>query len=209
MSDEDASAGATLLLTINQSGLIFAHSMHVGTFNVHPPGNDDDKAPRAAAAVGYFAAELARIVAQEVMILSRVIPSFINTSLGRDPISDDWNAFRPPQPSLYPTAAEFRDLLPEDGTLLVEYYDSLNGIRDILDAWTGRESVADVNAWNVLMQTLQKSLQLGLSAVERFCPDRQFSSTSPAGGTLADNIKRVDASVKNALKAHLARHGVS
>src|ERR1700730_12725937 len=63
-------------------------------------------------------------------------------------------------------------LSAEDATLLVDFYDSLQEIRDIVNSWVDNQTnTADFNAWNVLMQKVQHNLSIGQSAVQKFCPE--------------------------------------
>jgi hypothetical protein len=59
---------------------------------------------------------------------------------------------------LYPNTAEFRDLRAEDAVLLVNFYDSLQEIADIVESWVSHQSLEDFNAWNLLMQKVQHNL---------------------------------------------------
>jgi hypothetical protein len=155
----------------------------------------------------YFAPELARIFARQVTILGRVIPNFISTSAKQDPPGDSWASLKPWRPQLYPDAPKFHELPAGDATLLVDFYDSLQEISDILESWAGGQATTDVNAWNVLMHKVRNNLSLGEKAIQRFCPNRQFSPDSPASGTLLDQSRRVLSSAEAAFKAHMARHG--
>ena len=161
---------------------------------------------RAGAALSYFVPELARIVAQQIQILERIVPNFVSTSTGQLPVPGvDWRAFKPSQPTLYPSAAEFRHLAAADATLLVEFYDSLHGITETINSWIGNQSVTDVNSWNVLIQMVQNSLLVGQKAVQRFCPERQYSPIMPSAGTLLQRSERAISGVRQALSAHSSR----
>jgi hypothetical protein len=115
--------------SINQSGGVTAQTVNQ-TFHVH--ARDAAPAPGAEAARGIFSPELARILAQQIHILDRAIANFICASVGNPQPTDHWSTFKPWRPSLYPAAAEFRDLAGEDAALLVEFYDSLNEIDDLI-----------------------------------------------------------------------------
>lgn len=164
---------------------------------------------RALAAREYFTPEFARIAARQVHVLDRAIANFVTASAGRHPmLGDTWDSLRPSQPLLFPNAPEFRDLPPPDATPLIEFYDALRGIADMLEGWIAQRVPGDVNAWNVLMQKVQLNLRLAVRAAARFCPDRQYDPTMPAGGTLIDRAQRSIANADRSLRAHLARHGV-
>jgi hypothetical protein len=158
----------------------------------------------------YFAPELARIVARQIHILGRAVANFITTSVGKHSLpGDSWASLRPWQPVLYPSANEFRNLLPEDATLLVNFYDSLQEITDIINGLADNQTVADFNAWNFLMQKVQHNLGLGQRAVQSFCSESQYDATMPATGTLLHQSERAIAGARAALAAHLSRQGVS
>jgi hypothetical protein len=163
---------------------------------------------RAEVARAYFAPELARIVAQQISILGRLVANFITASVGKHPPGDQLESFRPWQSVLYPTAAQFRDLSAADATSLIEFYDSLQEITEVINSWTESATPLDVNAFNYLMQKVQNSLDIGRNAVQRFCPERQYSAIMPSGGTLIDRLQLAVSSAQLALTAHLARHGV-
>lgn len=96
MLDTDAASGATLLFAVAEAGGIVAHSVHVGTINVHSGVAKATDEVRADALRGYFAPELARVVARQVHILSRAVPNFVTTSVGRVAIpTDTWPSLRP------------------------------------------------------------------------------------------------------------------
>jgi hypothetical protein len=211
IADTEATSGATLLLSIAQAGGIVAQSVHVETLNLHPGADTVDREAQAEAARAYFAPELARVVARQVYLLGRTVPNFTATSVGKAPVaSDNWPSLKPSQPSLSPAAGEFRNLRSLDATSLIEFYDSLHEITEIINTWTeSRQTNADVNAWNFLMQKVQNSLRLAQNAVRRFCPDRAYDATMPASGTLLYQIQRSISISDNALRAHLTRHGVT
>jgi hypothetical protein len=168
-----------------------------------------DPAPAAneKQAHDYFAPELARIFARQVGVLGRVIPNFISTSTKQDPPGDSWASLKPWRPQLYPDAPKFHELPAGDATLLVDFYDSLQEISDILESWSGGQATTDVNAWNLLMHKVRNNLRLGEKAIQRFCPDREFSPDSPAAGTLLEQSRRELSNAEAAFSAHMARHG--
>jgi hypothetical protein len=96
-----------------------------------------------------------------------------------------------------------------DASLLVEFYDSLQGIDDVIDSYVGRWPTTDVNAWSGLMRQVLSSLNIGEKAISRFCPDTPFIATSPVSGTLLSQAEHAIAGALGAMKARLARHGVS
>jgi nucleoside phosphorylase len=158
----------------------------------------------------YFSPELARIVARQVHVLGQAVANFITASVGKHALpGDSWVSLRPWQPILYPNAAEFRNLLAEDATLLVNFYDSLQEITDIVNNFIDNQTIADVNAWNVLMQKVQHNLGVGQKAVQKFCPEIPYDAIVPAAGTLLYQSERAISGAQSALAAHLSRHGVS
>jgi hypothetical protein len=212
LSDDDANAGAALIVSVAQMGGITAQTVNAHTIHVHPPATAIDsaamtaaQASRALAALGIFAPELARILAQQIHIFDRAIVNFICASAGNPPPTDHWTTFRPWKPNLYPGTAEFRELANEDAALLVEFYDSLNEIDDLVRGWRESETVWDVNVWNYLMQKVHHSVSAGVLAAERFCPSRQFNVTMPAAGTLVERATISTASMRSALAAHIDR----
>lgn len=184
---------------------------------IHAPAASIDQAAardadhrRTDFARAYFAPELARIVAQQISILGRIQVNFITASVGKYPLpGDQLTSFRPWQPILYPSAAQFGDLSEADTTLLIEFYDSLQEITEIINSWIENSVPLDVNVFNLLMQKTKNSLDIGRNAVQIFCPERQYSAIMPSGGTLIDRLQQAVSSVDFALSAHLARHGVS
>ena len=158
------------------------------------------------AACVYFTPELARIVAQQIHVLGRLVPNFTMASVGKPMAQvETWEAFRPGRPVLYPSAAQFRDLSEADATSLINFYDSVHGIAETINTWIETKTPQDVNSWNVLMQTVDNSLKVGEIAVQRFCPERWLSPIAPASGTLIQNIERTNPMVQKALAAHLSR----
>jgi len=133
------------------------------------------------AACVYFTPELARIVAQQIHVLGRLVPNFTMASVGKPMAQvETWEAFRPGRPVLYPSAAQFRDLSEADATSLINFYDSVHGIAETINTWIETKTPQDVNSWNVLMQTVDNSLKVGEIAVQRFCPERWLSPIAPA-----------------------------
>ena len=204
LSDAAAAAGAALL-SVNQSGGLAAGVVNAHTIHVHASGSPPVPDNRSDVALGVFAPELARILAQQIHVLDRAMANFICSSAGQPLPNDLRSTFRPWKPVLYPSAAEFRDLSGSDAASLVEFYDSLNRIEDSLRSWEDGELPWDTNLWNVLMQTVEHSVQAGLAAVDRFCPGRAYSPTMPAAGTLAERAAMSSQHMKTALEAHIAR----
>lgn len=164
-----------------------------------------EAARRMEAARIYFTPELARVVAQHVYILGRLAANFIAASLKYASPGDPLTAFRPRKPLLYPSAHQLQDLSEADATLLVEFYDASHGIAETVDFWIESKTVIDFNAYNVLMQEVQHSLELAQAAVASFCPDKQYSAIMPASGTLADRIEASISQARVVLQAHLDR----
>jgi hypothetical protein len=210
MSDDVAADGAGLLLSVNQSGGIVAHSVHAHTIHVHQGAEHHAGDERSDRARGYFTPELARVIGHQVYVLSRIVPNFIAASTGKTALpGDNWASLRPWQPVLYPKAAEFRDLSAADATSLIEFYDSLQEITDVVNSWVDSQTTSEVNAWNVLMQKVQKNLGIAQKVIQRLCPDQQYSAIMPAAGSLLHRSQREISAAQSAMAAHLARHGVS
>jgi hypothetical protein len=96
-------------------------------------------------------------------------------------------------------------LASEDAALLVEFYDSLNEVDDLIKRWRESETAWDVNVWNYLMQKAQHSVSVGILAAERFCPSRQYNPTMPAAGNLAERATISTTTMRSALAAHIDR----
>jgi hypothetical protein len=123
---------------------------------------------RMEAARVYFTPELARIVAQQIRVLGRLVPNFTMASVGKPmPQVETWESFRPGRPILYPTAVQLRDLSEADATSLINFYDSIYGIAEMIGTLIETKTPQEVNSWNVLMQTVHNSLNLGEIAVRR------------------------------------------
>ncbi|WP_354082167.1 hypothetical protein [Bradyrhizobium sp. S3.3.6] len=147
----------------------------------------------------FFAPELARIFRQQIRTLERITVNFICTSTKQPLPGDSWASLKPPRPVLYPDASQFRELPAKDATLLVAFYDSLQGVTDTIDSYIDQWPTTDVNAWNGLMQQVRNSLILGEKAISVFC-------AAPASGTMLSQYERVTSGMKKALGAHIARH---
>ena len=167
-----------------------------------------DAAPKkqAESALAIFSPELARILAHQIHALDRAVVNFGCSSAGQPLPPESRTVFRPRTPVLYPSAPEFRELEPSDASLLVEFYDGLNGVADLVAQFSTTEEVWDMNTWNVLMQSIQKTVEKGLAAVERFCPTRLYSQTVPVAGTFQVRAAHSLKSMRQTLDAHIARH---
>jgi hypothetical protein len=157
----------------------------------------------------FFAPELARIFRQQIRVMDRATVNFICASTKTALPGDSWVSLKPLRPILYPNVPQFHKLPPADATLLVAFYDSLQGIADTLDGYIDQWPTTDVNAWNGLMHQARTSLELGERAVKVFCPDKPFNDAGPASGTMLDQYQRAMAGAEKAFNAHLARHGIS
>jgi hypothetical protein len=209
MQDAEAIEGATLLLSINQSGGITANSVHAHTINFTQAAEPQSDGTRVATARAYFAPELARVLTRQIYILDRAVANFICTSTGTARPNDSWALLKPAQPLLFPNAPEFHHLSAADATALIRFYDSLQGIADTLNGWIDHQSMDDANAWNVLMQSVQSNVAHGQAALRQFCPDEPYSPIMPAAGNLLRQAERATTGAKSALRAHLVRHGVA
>jgi hypothetical protein len=165
------------------------------------PGKD-------AALHGFFSPELARIFRQQIRALDRITVNFICASTKRTLPGDSWASLKPLRPVLYPDASQFRELPAAEATLLVAFYDSLQGVTDTLDSYIDQWPTTDVNAWNGLMHQVRNSLDLGEKAISVFCADKPFNEAAPASGTMLSQYQRARSGAKKALDAHIARHTV-
>jgi hypothetical protein len=166
---------------------------------------------RARRARGVFAAELERTFRRQVEILGRVVPNYTMTSLGKGSCpGDTWISLTPTEPTLYPTAPVFQDLSTTDAELLSEFYAATREVVDLLARWIAEgTSLGEYNAWNYLMHKVEHTLRAGAQAVQRYCPDRRFDATSPAGGTLLAQSERALSIAEHARSAFLARFAAS
>ena len=170
---------------------------------------DTAAAPRKDLALHeFFAPELARIFRQQTRALDRITANFICASAKQPLPGDSWASLKPPRPLLYPEASQFRELPASDATLLVAFYDSLQGVTDTLDSYIDRWSTTDVNAWNGIMHQVQNSLALGEKAIKVFCAEKPFNEAAPASDTMLNQYQRVAAGAQRALDAHIARYSV-
>jgi hypothetical protein len=167
----------------------------------------DDPVPEKDAALhGFFAPELARVFRQELRALDRITVNFICASTEQPLPGDSWASLKPLRPVLYPDASQFRELPAADATLLVAFYDSLQGVTDTLDSYIDQWPTTDVNAWNGLMHQVRNSLALGEKAIRVFCAEKPFNEAAPASGTMLNQYQRVASAMQKALDAHIARH---
>jgi len=156
----------------------------------------------------FFAPELARIFRQQIRALDRITANFICASAKQPLPGDSWASLKPSRPVLYPEASQFRELPATDATLLVAFYDSLQGVTDTLDSYIDQWPITDVGAWNGIMHQVRNSLGLGEKAIKVFCADKPFNEGAPASGTMLNQYQRVTAWAQRALDAHIARHSV-
>lgn len=205
----DAQVNAiALILSSAQSASITAQTVTAGSIHFHSPAplaNYDLSLARAAAAREFLSPELARILTQQLFIFDRAIVNFLCASTESLAPGDHWTTFLPSNPSLYPTATEIRDLPKEDATLLAEFYDSLHGIENMVSRWHDAETLWDMNMWNVLMQSAGDNVKMGVKAVERFCPTRQYSPLMPASGSLIERARVSMNIMQRTMAAHLER----
>jgi hypothetical protein len=143
---------------------------------------------------------------QQIRALDRITANFICASTEQPLPGDGWASLKPLRPVLYPDASQFRELPAADATLLVAFYDSLQGVTDTLDDYIARWPTTDVNAWNGLMHQARNSLALGEKAIRVFCAEKPFNEAAPASGTMLNQYQRVTSAMKKALDAHIARH---
>lgn len=139
----------------------------------------------------YFVPELARVTARQIWAMGRIIPNYSITSHGKPHVAGDtWISLLPSEPDLYPMAPEIRRLEPADGTLLVEFYDSLRGVAETINELVGVHPLDDYNAWNIVLHKTTHNLELAKAAITRFCPNREYDPAIPAAGTLLSQVER-------------------
>lgn len=175
-------------------------------------GGSGDEGRRVTAR-NYFVPELSRIIAQQAEALERLTTNFSAASVKKPEQAgcqlltlEQMVLMKPPLSRLYPNAPQFADLSPDDVVLLTEFYDSLEYISDTIDRWIIEKIPMDGNAFNVMMQTVQKNLETGEALITRFCPDRLLNSKYPAWGTLLARVRLLIGRAKDTLHRHLARH---
>jgi hypothetical protein len=119
---------------------------------------------------------------------------------------DTWTSLKPTEPTLYPTAPVFQELSTTDAELLSEFYASTREVADLLASCIAEgTSLSEYNVWNYLMHKVEHSLRAGAKAVRRFCPERRFDATSPAGGLLLEQSERSLSMAEQARSAFMAR----
>jgi hypothetical protein len=209
LADDEASTGATRLLSVGQSGGLVAGTVHAHTINIHAADRSVSGHSPADTALVLFAPELARLLARQIYVLDRAVVNFICSSIGQPQPPDHWTTFRPWKPRLYRGTTEFRDLAPADAQLLAEFFEGLAEIDDLVMGWQDSATQWDVNVWNVLMQKTERSVASGLCAADRFCPARQYDSTMPASGSLRERAQMSTSGMRAALEAHIGRHSTS
>lgn len=113
---------------------------------VAPPVN------RAERARAFFAPELERVFRRQVQVLSRVVPNYSLTSMGKPTCpGDTWLSLKPYQPNLYATPSVLQDLSFTDTELLAEFYALVREVDDILASWIATaQTLSEYNAWNML-----------------------------------------------------------
>lgn len=204
MSEADAAMGGNIL-SLNQSGGITAQTVSVENAHFYAAGDGEQTAPRQAQAMAMLGPELARTLVNQIRILDRAVANFICASAGHASPGDHWTSFRLSKPTLYPGVAQVRELDATNGAFLAEFYSLIEEIDDMIAAWRAAELVWDCNAWNVLMQKVEKSVAAGIAAADVFCPGRQYDPTMPAGGTIAERAAISSNNMRKALEAHIAR----
>ena len=127
----------------------------------------------------FFAPELARIFWRQIAVLDRITANFICASTKQPLPGDTWASLKPSRAMLYPDAPQFRELPAADATLLVAFYDSLQGITDTLDSYIDQWPTTDVNAWNGLMHQVRNGLGLGEKAIKVFCAGQAVQRSEP------------------------------
>lgn len=206
MTEAEAENGG-LILSLNQSGGITAHSVSVGTAHFYAaPRTDSSTSSHRANAIAMLAPELARILAHQIWALDRAVANFICASVGHAAPGDHWTVFRPRKPTLYPGIAQVRDLDVSANTLLAEFYSLLEEIDGLILSWQSEGPIWDCNTWNVLMQKIASSVTAGELAVEVYCPGRHYDPAMPSFGTLATRAASGLTGMRRALDAHIARH---
>lgn len=203
MADADAERGAEVI-SVGQSGGITAQKVEIQTAHFYG-AQEGSAVARESAAIAFLAPELARMLAYQIYALDRATANFGEISVGRGVLRESWEIFRPRRPQRYPYAAQVRDLAAERGALLAEFYCALDEIEALFSAWREANLPWDINAWNMLMQKIGASVTAGIAAAECFCPGRQFDSTMPASGTLAERAAHSLKSMQVTLSAHIER----
>jgi hypothetical protein len=180
---------------INQSGAIVADTVHADTINLSNTAGIEDVAEREARARMTLTPELARVMAHQVFALDRINVNYgCSSPYSKSSIkpNDTWPSIKPKQPTLYPTADAFANLSAGDSALLVEFYDSIKEVDDIIASYEKTPiSQLPYNEWNYLMHAAEHNLEVGLRTARRFCPDREYRPRSPASGTLVSQVERV------------------
>lgn len=205
LSGDFTDRGGRLIWQQMEGAGIAAGTINANTINIHHGASAPGKQTSHAEILAIFAPELARVLKHQVYLLDRAIVNFSCSSSGQRLPGDRLSSFMPRKPILYPVDPSFRSLKPEDGALLVEFYDRLRTIEDFVSELTNGVFPLDMNAWNSLMQQIESSVQQGLVAVRRFCPARLYDETIPVAGRLIDRAEGSRLSMRKTLDAHIAR----
>jgi hypothetical protein len=199
-------AAVRVFVALLEADTVNVQTMSVGTMNVLSASTMKSEAfAPGEGPLGVLAPELARVLARQIGALDRATAQFLSASAAWESPTDPWTTFRPFKPTLYPSAQVCRELSYGDTVLLVEFYEGIQEIDDLVVQWHGDNPKWDMNTWNVLMQRIARNVEAGLKAVTRFCPQRLTDSTAPAVGMLSERGAKSIQGMQAVLTAHIDR----
>lgn len=169
--------------------------------------NAEDKERREVDARRYLAPELNRTIERVLYIHQRAIPNFLSASLGQEIGTGDLREdFIPYMPILYPNAPQFRDLPGDDATALIAFYDSLHTLEKFVYDWWKREGQLPVNIFNMILTSVDQSLVLAETCIQKFELEKLYPPQYESWGTLSSRIERSKKNAKEVREHHMTRH---
>ncbi len=166
---------------------LFIRGLSVSATLNQRPGDpiDPPAINKTARARAHFIPELERLFRRQIQVLDRCLLNFGLTSHDKPSNPPDtWESLKPKKSRLYPNSAPVHDLSATDAQLLAEFYAALDEIDEIISDRIRTDTTYEYNCWNFLMHKVEHSLRMGENVIRKFCKERQFDATSPAGGTL-------------------------
>ena len=167
--------------------------------------NAAQKAGREANAKRYLTPELMRLIDKVLHIHQRALANY-SSAAGDHPLPSDIQMdFVPFMPVLYPSAPQFHDLAGDDAVALVEFYDSLHHLNTLVKQWYDRPEQAKVNIFNVILHTVDQSLQKAKVCVVRFDIDMGYPAKHESVGTVSQRIERALSQSQRLREIHIKR----
>lgn len=152
---------------------------------------EQEKLSGQADARRYFSPEIKRVAESVLRIHERACVGFSCASFDSGTKPNDLKEdFLPSYPVLYPSAPAFADLLSEDASSLIDFYDSLNVLKHSVENWWEREGQLPANIFNSFLHDAERSLRLALICLERFEIDQNYPPQYESWGTLSSRVER-------------------